>query len=100
MKIMNNYYKIDPPSFSIMKTASQSCHPFINKNYLEEICKLENGWYDVANSSGVFQFCVKNSEVIHSYIYSSCGSWLRSEFHKDGEIKDWKSIKDLHDEQT
>ncbi len=87
--------EIDPPPYSKCKNASQKCHPCY-AGYLDEIQKLEDGWYDVANSGGVFKFCVENKEIIHSYRFAPCSGELMNEYHKEGKVKDWESVKDLH----
>lgn len=87
--------EIDPPPYSKCKVPSYLCHPCYD-GYLDEISKLEDGWYDVVNSGGVFKFCVENKEIIHSYRFAVCSGELVEEFHKEGKVKDWESIKDLH----
>ncbi len=88
-------FEIDPPPYSKCESPSYLCHHTVD-NYLEEIAKLKDGWYDVANSGGVFMFNVKNGEIIHSYKFAACSGDLYEEFHKEGEVKDWESVADLH----
>jgi len=89
-----HYYIIEPPPHSICKRADD-CDPSYHKDYLENASKKDDGWYETASSGGIFMFCVKDGEIIHHYRYAVCSGELYSEYHKEGELKNWKSISDL-----